>query len=183
MSGSLTGDCQRSWPSIKLSFEIKEGAFEVALVKDLFLFNGAKKERSAADVVDQARRPFGVMMKFGHEIIGEELALRAGDAEVMFDISGGFFKVKRRQGIAQGDALIERLVGGKAQFGVQIGLADEDESEKGGRVEIIVEEEAKLVKDVRGEEMGFVNDEKGEAIPSASSGQVLRARVCRVLRN
>ena len=117
------------------------------MVKDLFLFNGAEKERGAADIVDQARRPFGVMMQVGHEIIGEELALRAGDAEVMFDISGGFFKVKRRQSIAQGEALIERLVGGKAQFGIQIGLSDKDEGEKGGRVEIIVEEKAELVKD------------------------------------
>ncbi len=102
------------------------------MVKDLFFFNCAKKERGAANIVDQSGRAFGVMMKIGHEIIGEELALVAGDVEVMFNISGGFGKVKRWQGVAESKALIESLVGGEAQFSVQIGLSDEDEREEGG---------------------------------------------------
>jgi uncharacterized protein YciU (UPF0263 family) len=131
LPGRLAGDSQREWPSIKLAFKVKEGAFEVALVKDLFFFNGAKEERGAANIVDEARDAFGVMVQAGHEVVGEELVLVAGDAEVMFNISGGFGKVKGRQGVAEGNALIEGLVGSEAQFSVQIGLTDEDESEEG----------------------------------------------------
>ena len=40
----------------------------------------------------------------------------AGQTEMMFDVSGGFLKVKRGEGIADGDALVERLVGSKAKF-------------------------------------------------------------------
>ena len=97
----------------------------------MFFFNGAKEERGAANIVDEARCTFGVMVQAGHEVVGEELALAAGDAEVMFNISGGFFEVKGRQGVAEGKALIEGLVGSEAQFSVQIGLTDEDESEEG----------------------------------------------------
>ena len=50
-------------------------------------------------------------------------------------------------------------------------MADEDKGEEGGRVEIIVEQEAKLIEDVRGKEMSFVNDEEREAVFAGQSLQ------------
>jgi hypothetical protein len=43
-------------------------------------------------------------------------------------------------------------------------LTDENEGEEGVGIEIVVEEEAKLVKEVSGQEVGLVNDEEGETI-------------------
>jgi hypothetical protein len=89
----------------------------------------------------------------------------------MFDISGGLFKVERGERVADGEALIEGLVGGEAEFSGEVRLADEDESEERSGVEVVVEEEAELVEEFGREEMSFVNNEEGEAI---FAGQVLQ---------
>ncbi len=114
-----------------MPLEVKENAFEVSFVEELLVFSSAEEERGAADIVDQAGDALSVMVKGGDERIGEELVWKTGEMEVMFDISGGFFKVERGEGITDGDALIESLVGGEAEFSVQVWLPNEDEGEEG----------------------------------------------------
>ena len=64
---------------------------------------------------------------------------------MVFDIGGGFFEVEGGQRITDGDALVESLVGGETKLGGQIGLTNQDEGEERIGVEIVVEEETKLV--------------------------------------
>ncbi len=97
--------------------EVKQDAFEVGFIEDLFVFGSAEEESGAADVVDKAGNAFGLVVQGGDEGIGEKLAGIAGDGQLMFDVSGSFGQVERREGIADGDALVESLVGGEAEFG------------------------------------------------------------------
>jgi hypothetical protein len=147
-----------------LVLEVKQDALEVGFIEDLFVFGGAEEESGAADVVDEAGNTFGLVVQGGDEGIGEKLSGVTGDGQLMFEVSGGFGQVEGREGIADGDALVESLVGGEAEFGGQIGLADQDEGEEGVGIEIVVEQEAELVKKIGGQEMSLVDDEEGEAI-------------------
>jgi hypothetical protein len=133
-----------------LLLEVKQDAFEVGFVEDLLVFGGAEEEGGAANVVDQAGNTFGLVVQGGDESIGEKLAGVTGDGQLMFDVSGGFGQVEGREGVADGDALVEGLIGSKAEFGGEIGLANEDEGEERVGIEVVVEEEAELVKEVGG---------------------------------
>ena len=65
---------------------------------------------------------------------------------MVFDVGGGFLEVEGGQRITDGDALVESLIGGKAKLGGQIGLTNQNQGEERISVEIVVEEETKLVK-------------------------------------
>ena len=114
----------------------------------MLVFGGTEEESGATNVVDEAGNAFGLVVQGGDEGIGEKLAGVTGDGQLMFDVSGSFGQVEGREGIADGDALVEGLVGSEAEFCGQIGLADQDEGEEGVGIEIVVEEEAELVKEV-----------------------------------
>jgi hypothetical protein len=130
----------------------------------LLVFSGAEEESGAAEVIDEPGDALGVVIESGEEGIGEELVVVADEAEMMFDVAGGLLEVEGREGVADGDALVEGLIGGKAEFVEQVRLSHEDESEKGVGIHLIVEEEAELVEEVGGEEVSFINDEEGEAL-------------------
>jgi hypothetical protein len=72
----------------------------------LLVFGGAEEESGATDIVDLAGDAFGVVIETGDETIGEKLMLRVSQTKLMFDISGGFLEVERREVIANGDALV-----------------------------------------------------------------------------
>ncbi len=161
--------------SIKLSIEIKKDALEVGFVENLLVFGSAKKESGAANIVDKTGNALGVVVKGGDKGVGEKLAVRKGsDPEMVFDVRGGFFEVEGRKGVTDSDALIESLVGGETKFGGQIGLTNQDESEERIGIEIVVEEETKLVKEFRRQQMSLVDDQEGIAI---FAGQVLEGVV------
>jgi hypothetical protein len=147
-----------------LLIEVKEDAFKVGFIENLFVFGKTEEEGGAADVVDEPGDAFGLFVKSGEESIGEELVLAGGEAELVFDVSESFLKVERGEGVADGNALVEGLVGGEAEFGVEVGLANEDEGEERIGIEIVVKEKTELVEDIGGEEMGFIDDEEGEAV-------------------
>jgi hypothetical protein len=88
---------------------------------------------------------------------------------VVLDVSGGLFQVEGSEVVADGDALVEGFVGRKAEFVSQVGLAEEDEGQRGSGIHVVVEQEAELIQEVRGEEMCFVDDEEDVA---ALAGQV-----------
>ena len=105
-----------------------------------------------------------MFVQSGEEGIGEKLVVAGSKTEVMFDVGECFFKVERGEGVANGNALVEGLVGGEAKFGIEVGLPDEDEGEQGMGVKIVIEEKAELVEEFSGQKVGFINNENGEAV-------------------
>ena len=135
----------RRKPSTDLPLEITDDALEVGLVEDRFLLGSAEEEGSAAEIVDLAGDALGVVVGECEEAIGENRVLTIGDAEMVFDVGGGLSEVEGLEMVADGDALAEGFVGGKAELVSQAGLAEEDESEQGSGIHLVVEQEAELV--------------------------------------
>jgi len=73
---------------------------------------------------------------------------------------------------ADADALAEGLVGrgldgstgSPRRLVAEFGLAQQDEGEGGGGVHVAVEEEAQLMQQFRGEEVGLIDDHDGMAV-------------------
>jgi hypothetical protein len=112
-----------------------------------------------------------VVVDEGEESIREDGLLTAGDAEVVFDVGGSLLEVEGVEVKADGDALVEGFEGSESQLVRQVGLAEKDEGEEGGRIHLVVEQEAELVEDVVREQVSFVDDEEDGA---ALAGQVER---------
>jgi hypothetical protein len=95
--------------------------------------------------------------------IGENRILTIGDAKMVFDVGGSLSEVEGFEMVADGDALVEGFVGGKAELVSQGGLAEEDESEQGSGIHFVVEQEAELVEQVMREKVSLVDDEESKA--------------------
>jgi hypothetical protein len=87
----------------------------------------------------------------------------------VLDIPSGLFQVEGSEVVADGDTLVEGFVRCKAELVSQVGLSEEDEGQGRSGIHVVVEQEAELVQEVGGEEMGFVDDEEDVA---ALAGQV-----------
>jgi hypothetical protein len=154
-----------------LPLKIKNDTFEVSLVENLFVLGSAQKKGAAANVVDLAGHSLGVIVDATDEAVAKDLVLAASDVEMVLDVTGGLFEVERAEMITDGDTLVESLVGSEAQLACQVRLAEQDEGERGGGVHLVVEQEAELVKDVRGQEMGFVDDREHETSLAGEIGE------------
>ena len=88
---------------------------------------------------------------------------------MVLDVPGGLFEVERTEVVADSNALVKRFVGGKAEPVGQVGLTEKDEGEQGGGIHLVVEQKAKLIKDVVREQVCFVDDEEDG---TAFAGQV-----------
>lgn len=110
-----------------------------------------------------------MLKKAGDETVAKELTLITGHAQMVFDVGGGFLKVERGELITNGKALVEGEVRGEGEFVGQVGLAQEDEGELGGGVEIFVEQETELVEDVGRQLVSLIEDKEEEA---AFAGQI-----------
>ena len=144
--------------SSDLSFEVEDDTFEIGLVEDGLVLGDAKEESGTAEVVDPPGDTFGVIVDEGQEAVGEEGVLATGDAEMVFDVGGGLLEVEGFEVVADGDALAEGLEGSEAEFVGQVRLAEEDEGEERSSVHVVVEEEAELIEELRGQEVGLVDD-------------------------
>ena len=78
-----------------MTVKVKENTLKVGFIEDLFVFGDAQEQGSATDVVDLASDPFRMVKEGGDETVTEELIFKSGDAEVVFDVSGGFLEVGR----------------------------------------------------------------------------------------
>ena len=152
-----------------MTIKVKKDAFEVGFIKDFLALGGAEEQGGATNIVDVTGAAFGVVKEVGDETVAKELTLIAGHAQMVFDVGGGFLKVERGELIPNGEALVEGEVRGEGEFVSQVGLAQEDEGELGGRVEILIEQETELVEDVRGQLVSLIEDEEEEA---AFAGQI-----------
>ena len=85
-----------------------------------------------------------------HETVAEKRALKARHVQVMLDVPSGFLQVERRNLIADGDALVERLVGGEAELMGQLGLTEQDEGDERSGIHLLIEQETKLIEDLGG---------------------------------
>jgi hypothetical protein len=139
----------------------------------LLVLGGTQKESIAAKVVDLASDALGVVVGGSGEAVTEELALEASDAELVFDVSGGFFEIERLKVKANGDALLESFERCKAELVSEVRLTEEHQGDEGKGVHLIVEQKTELVKEFGREEMGLIDDEKDEA---AFASQVVESR-------
>ena len=114
------------------------------------MLRGTQEESIAANIVDLAGHSLGVIIDTTDETVAKDLVLAANDAEMVLDVTGGFLEVEGAEMVTNGDALVESLVGGKAQLVGQVGLTEEDEGEQGGGIHLVVEQEAELVEELRG---------------------------------
>ena len=106
----------------------------------------------------------------GDEAVAEELVLISGDVEVMLDVARRLLQIEGFEVEADGDALVEGLVGGEAEFVGQVRLTEQDQGDEGGRVHLAVEEEAQLVEQFGRQQVGLVDDKEHVA---ALAGQVV----------
>ena len=149
--------------SADLTFEIKDDAFEIRFIEDLLTLGGAEEESATTKVVDLASHTLGVVVNASQETITKDLALASGDAEVVFGVACGFLEVKGFEVEADGNALAEGFVRSETELMSQVGLAEEDEGDKGSGVHLVVEQEAQLVKELRWQEVRFIDDEEDVA--------------------
>jgi hypothetical protein len=157
--------------SSKLTILVVDDPFEVSFIEDFFVFGDAEQESAATDIVDLAGDPLGVVVETGDKTLAEDLILRAGHTQLMFDVGDGLLKVKGTEMVTDGDPLMEGLVGGEAKELGQIGLTEQDQGEQGGGVHLVVEEKAELVEDVGGQAMGFIDNEQEIASLASQIGQ------------
>lgn len=142
--------------------KVKENTFEVGFVKDSLVFSSAEKEGSPTDRVDVASDALGVIKEVGDEAITEELALKPSNPKMMLDVGHGFLKVEGSELVADSKALMKGAIGSKGEGLSQIGMTEKDEAELRGGVEVVVEEEAELGKEVRGQQVSLIKDEQQE---------------------
>ncbi len=90
---------------------------------------------------------------------------------MVLDVSDGLLEVKEAEVVADGDALVEGLVGSETEELSQVGLTEQDQGEQGGRVHLFVEQEAELVKDIGRQAVSFVDAKRKQEGP-ALAGQV-----------
>jgi len=109
-----------------------------------------QEESIAANIVGLAGHSLGVIIDTTDETVAKDLVLAANDAEMVLDVTGGFLEVEGAEMVADGDALVESLVGSEAQLVGQVGLTEEDEREQGGGIHLVVEQEAELVEELGG---------------------------------
>jgi hypothetical protein len=100
-----------------------------------------------------------VVVDAAEETVGKELSLVARDAHVVLDVPSSLFEVKGSEMVANGDALVEGLVGRKAELVGQVGLTEKDKGDQRSRIHLVIEQEAQLVKEFRCQEMSFVDNE------------------------
>jgi len=105
-----------------LAIEVKGDSFEVGFVEGLLVLGGAEEEGTAVEVVGFAGYALGVVVDGGDEAVAEELARIADDAEGVFDAACGFLQIKGFGVKTGGDALVEGLVGGEAEFVGQVSV-------------------------------------------------------------
>ncbi len=68
-----------------LAFEVEDNALEIGFVQDVLALGGSENECTATEVVDPASDALGLVVDASQKAIAEDLVLRCGDAEMMFD--------------------------------------------------------------------------------------------------
>lgn len=69
-----------------------------------------------AEVVNLAGHTFGVIVDAGDKAVTENGLRRAGNAQVVLDVAGRLFQVEGLEVEPDRDALVQRLVRGKAEL-------------------------------------------------------------------
>ena len=110
--------------STELAIEVMDDAFEVGFIQDLLVFGDAQQQGIATEVVNLAGDALGVLVDGGDETVAEEGVTEANDAQMMLDVGSGLFQIKGCEVIADGDALVKGLIGGKAELVSQVRLTE-----------------------------------------------------------
>ena len=129
------------------------------MVVDEFLaLLGCAQQAVGAELVHGPRGSGGVVVDFCDGLLGEDVLLAFGVAQVRLDVFGSLCKVERRQDAFQVDALPDGGVDGLDQLVPELVLPDEDEGHGAHGVHAAVEHEADFLERVAPQEMCFVDD-------------------------
>jgi hypothetical protein len=149
-----------------MAVDVGDGFADGAFVEDALLVNHAGQEGGGAKEVNLAGDALGVIEDAAQRVVAEELAaLKAGDPDVVLDISNGVLQVEGLEMVADGQALVEGLVAGQAQGVAQDGLADQEQRGQGMAVHLVRQQQAELLKGISRQQVGLVDDQQGEAAP------------------
>src|SRR6266568_175275 len=116
--------------------EFGGGAFGAGVVDQGLAVGGRGDERGGGGVVELAWQPAGDAVQAGDGVVGEQRFGAAGKLQVVGEVGGGLGQVHGGDGVAGGDALVERGEHAKAQLAGKGGLADEDAGEGAGGVHV-----------------------------------------------
>src|SRR6266508_5712138 len=116
--------------------EFGGGAFGAGVVDQLLVVGGGGDERGGGGVVELSGEPAGDAVQAGGGVVGEQRFGAAGKLQVVGQVGGGLAKVHGGDGVAGGDALVERGGHAKAQLAGKGGLADEDAGKRAGGVHV-----------------------------------------------
>src|SRR6266508_217712 len=97
--------------------EFGGGAFGAGVVDQLLVVRGG------GGVVELSGEPAGDAVQAGGGVVGEQRFGAAGKLQVVGQVGGGLAKVHGGDGVAGGDALVERGEHAKAQLAGKGGLA------------------------------------------------------------
>src|SRR6266545_4292684 len=125
--------------------EFGGGAFGAGVVDQGLVVGGGGDERGGGGVVELAWQPAGHSVQPGDGVVGEQRVGAARQVQVVGQVGGGLGQVHRGQGVAGGDALVERGGHAKAELAGKRRLADQDAREGAGRVHVRAGEQAQLL--------------------------------------
>ena len=109
--------------------------------------------------IDLAREAAGGLVEglFGGGV--EERDLGGGEAQALREIAGEFVARQRGHVVADDDALGERLVDGHGEPAPEFGLAEQEQTEPGLGIHLVVRQEAEILEDIGAQVVRFVDDE------------------------
>jgi len=143
------------------AIQFQDSPFGVILVQDCLALGEADEQAIETDAVELAGDAVAELVGGGDEGVGEGAAVEADDAQVVFDVGGGFLQVEGLDVVADVDTLVEGFEALELEEVAQVGLAEEDEGEGGGGIHVGIEPETEFVEQAVAEEVGLVDDDDG----------------------
>ena len=145
--------------------DLGDGFEDGAVIQDLFLVDAASDQGGDAQAVDLAGQAAGVLEDTFEGIVAERGTRDVpGDTQVVLDVFESFFEIQGRKLVRVGQALAEGFVDGQVQGLAEDGRADQQEGGQRAAVHVGAQEQAELLESGGRQQVGFVEDEQGEAL-------------------
>ena len=145
--------------------DLGDGFEDGGVIEDLFLVDAASDQSGNAQAVDLAGEAASVLEDTFEGIVTERRTGDIpGDAQVVLNVLEGLFEVQGRELVRVGQALTEGFVDGQAQGMAEEGGTDEQEGGQRAAVHVGAKEQAELLESSGRQQVGFVEDEQGEAL-------------------
>src|SRR6185437_6081727 len=127
---------------------------------DDFLAGGVGGDEGGdGEVVDAPGLPSGGLVDLGDGVVGEQVAVAAGQGQVVADVAGGLGGGHAGHLVADGDPLVEGGEHAELDHAAQGGLADQDGGERGPAVHVVVGEHPDRLQLGVVQQVGLVDDD------------------------